>query len=76
MTKGRHIPSPTTSPNVKKLNLKADPILGAVDTMRRNLQALIEYNEFVATVRRESYLAHIAAGFTEEQALVLCKDIV
>lgn len=34
---------------------------------------LIEMNKLEATVKREKYLALVSSGFTEQQALELCK---
>ena len=50
-----------------------DALKGDIDSFRRKVPALIEYAALQAKVRRASYLAHLAEGFTEAQALELCK---
>lgn len=47
----------------------------AVETMRRNETALIEYHRILARVHREAYLAYLKAGFTESQAIELTKAL-
>ena len=47
---------------------------GALDGFRRKLPEMIEHAQLMAKVRRASYIAHVAEGFTEAQALELCKS--
>jgi hypothetical protein len=42
-------------------------------TLRRELPHITEYWSLMAEIRMTSYRAHLEAGFTPEQALVLCK---
>jgi len=44
-----------------------------VREMRENLPAHIEFEQLNARVTREKYLALVKNGFTETQALELCK---
>nr|WP_315467138.1 hypothetical protein [uncultured Undibacterium sp.] len=44
-----------------------------VREMRENLPAHIEFEQLSARVAREKYLALVKNGFTETQALELCK---
>lgn len=44
-----------------------------VREMRENLTAHIEYEQLSARVTREKYLSLVKNGFTETQALELCK---
>lgn len=53
-----------------------DEFKGALDAMVRNAPQLIAYNKVLAGIRRQSFLDHIKEGFTEEQALELCKKVV
>lgn len=41
--------------------------------MRENLPAFLEYEELQAKVKRKKYLSLVNEGFTEQQALELCK---
>lgn len=45
----------------------------AVKNMRENLISILEYNKLNAKVIRAKYLALLENGFTEEQAIQLCK---
>jgi hypothetical protein len=44
----------------------------AGENLRRHLDDLIENQRTIAKIRRAGYLAYIAEGFTEAQALDLC----
>lgn len=46
---------------------------GAVDSLSRNLPVMLEHVELQAKIRRASYLALLKEGFTEAQALELCR---
>ncbi len=48
---------------------------GAVEELKRNAGAMIEYVTLMASVRRQVFLAYTKQGFTEDQALELCKNI-
>ncbi len=47
----------------------------ALDAMKETLPLLREYEELRAQQRWNKYKALIAVGFTEEQALELCKSL-
>ena len=53
-----------------------DEISGALDSLKRNLDSVIELNAIKAQIRWANYKCLIDAGFSEEQALGLCKDII
>ena len=53
-----------------------DEFKGALEALTRNAPQLIAYHALLAKIRRKSYLAHIKEGFTEDQALELCKSVV
>ncbi len=50
-----------------------DGMAGAVEALRRNLPLMKEYHAMCAELYRTKYLALIEAGFTESQALELCR---
>ncbi len=63
---------------VTPINFDADSrdnLKGALEALKRNADTMIEYACVMATIRRRSYLAHVAEGFTEVQALELCKQL-
>lgn len=45
----------------------------AIERLRREIGDALEAAVLVAKIRRAHYLAYIAEGFTEAQALELCK---
>ena len=49
--------------------------LSAIRALKRDLPTIMEQVYVVAEIRRASYNAHIAQGFTPEQALELCKSM-
>jgi hypothetical protein len=51
---------------------RKNEIAAAGDSIRRNLEELIENQKTIAKLRRAAYLAYVAEGFTEVQALELC----
>jgi len=65
-----------THDNLRVLNTNPDHLLAAVEQLRRLLPLHIEMAQQVAATRYASYRAHVDAGFTEEQALELCRSLV
>jgi hypothetical protein len=61
-------------PKIVELVGDRDKFRGAIDAMRRDLSNHIEYAQLQAKLRRASYLAYVGEGFTEQQALELCKS--
>ncbi len=62
--------------NIKPVDFgKKDDIKGALESLKRNTKTMIEYAYLMANIRRQSYLALVDQGFTETQALELCKQI-
>lgn len=51
---------------------KRDDAQAAVAQLSRMMPALIEHAQMQAKIRRAAYLALVAEGFTEAQALDLC----
>jgi hypothetical protein len=45
----------------------------AVKSMRENMPAMMEHQELQAIIIRKKYIALVQSGFTEFQALELCK---
>ena len=51
-----------------------DELKASLEALKRNTEAMIEYACLMAKIRRKAYLAYVGEGFTEEQALELCKN--
>lgn len=51
-----------------------DAVKASVEESRRNLPAMLEHAKTMAQLRRAYYLAYVEEGFTEAQALELCKS--
>ncbi|MEO9297579.1 hypothetical protein [Devosia alba] len=64
----------TDGPRVVPMQPK-DDMKAASDMLRRMAPELMENAKTIARIRRASYLAHVAEGFTEAQALELCKSM-
>jgi hypothetical protein len=63
-----NVPNVTAVPNIEQDKLRA-----SVESVKRNIDILIEQQQLVAKVRFASFKAHIEAGFSPEQALQLCR---
>lgn len=59
----------TEIPNAEKDKMRAQ-----LEALRRNAEYLIEYQAIVASIRRKAFQAYVREGFTEQQALELCKS--
>lgn len=59
-------------PTVVTLEPKND-MQAASDALRRQLPILLDNLPMIAQLRRASYLAHVAVGFTPAEALELCR---
>lgn len=59
-------------PVLVPLPAQKNEVAAAGDHIRRHLDELIENQRVIAKIRRAAYLAYIAEGFTEAQALELC----
>jgi len=64
-----------TPPNLHVLQTAPDELLAAVAQIVKLLPVHIEIARQVAQTRRAVYLAHVEAGFSEEQALSLCRSL-
>lgn len=53
-----------------------DDLRAACEALKRSLPVYTEYMVEIAKIRRASYEAHLAEGFTESQALELCKSMM
>ncbi len=60
---------------IKAVDFEKDDVLAGLELLRRNIEVMIEYSQLKARIRRQSFLAYVKEGFTEEQALELCKEI-
>ena len=60
---------------IKAVSFEKDDMQGALEMLKRNLEVIAEYSQVKAEIRRKSFLAHVQQGFTEEQALELCKEL-
>ena len=61
--------------NIKAVDFEKDDTQAALEMLKRNLEVIGEYSKVKAKIRRQSFLAHVQQGFTEEQALELCKEL-
>lgn len=46
-----------------------------VEAMRRALRSMVAASKEIADMRKALFDAHVEAGFTKEQALILCRSI-
>lgn len=61
---------------IKELpQIEQDKFVAAVQAAVRQLPFLMQHMETVAKLRRKAYLSYIEEGFTEQQALELCKNL-
>lgn len=62
--------------DLKVLNIgDKDEMIASLEKLKRNLPNIIEAMQLSAKIRRSAYLAFVAEGFTEEQALELVKGM-
>jgi hypothetical protein len=55
--------------------VERDSLVASLEAYKRNLAIIAGYGKDIAAFRRQLYLAHVEAGFTDAQALELCKSI-
>ena len=61
--------------NLTEIKGKPDEMRAAVESFKRNLPSYVEMAAVMAEIRRAHYDAYVKQGFTENQALELCKKI-
>ena len=62
--------------NLIPINISSKSELkAALESLKRDIEVMEEYTILVARVRWASYKAHIEQGFSEEEALELCKSL-
>lgn len=67
-------PSAQPAPDFKLLTMPdTDKSMAAIEEMRRHMPAAIERVRLLAQIRRAQYLALVEQGFTEQQAIEICK---
>jgi len=59
--------------DIREIPTKPNEMLASVASLRRNLPAFLEHAAIVAAIKRSYYNALIKEGFSEQQALELCK---
>ena len=50
-------------------------MIAAFESLKRELPSILQQVAVIAEIRKASFDAHVKHGFTEEQALELCKSI-
>jgi|GEM_PF-2057140 len=64
-------------PNIIDLpNIERDQMKGSFEEMARTLHMLMEHAPSIANAKRAFFEAYLAQGFSEAQAVELCKNIV
>ncbi|XWN29702.1 MAG: hypothetical protein ROR55_19685 [Devosia sp.] len=53
-----------------------DELRAEIEELKRRLPILAEISKQIAAARKLSFDAHIEAGFSEDQALKLCENIL
>lgn len=61
--------------NIKSLPSVQDKMLGEFEKLKRNLAIVEQSAALLAATRKRIFDAHMAAGFTEEQALTIVKGM-
>lgn len=57
------------------IETKPNEVRAALEEMKRGMDDQIKIIKLLAELRRAKYQAHIDQGFSEDQALELCKTI-
>jgi len=65
-----------TPDNLRILHTEPDDLLAAIEQIRRMLPLYREMAPDIAQTRYANYRAYVEAGFTEDQALTLCRSLV
>lgn len=48
-------------------------MVSALEGLKRNISTIIEYQEILAKLKKAKFDSLVEAGFTEEQAIELCR---
>lgn len=62
--------------DIKQIPTAVDEIRASVESIRRALPVMVEASAEIANARWEMYCAYKKAGFSDQQALDLCKSMI
>lgn len=54
-------------------NVERDKLLASIEQMKRTMPLMLEYATLNAELKRHQFLEYVRVGFTEQQALELCR---
>lgn len=61
-------------PKLLSIPTKPDALAAGCELLKRDFDTLVSYHREIAKLRYQSFLAHKAAGFNDQQALELCRQ--
>ena len=63
-----------TNKKLTEIKTNKDDMVAALEKVKRELPVMIQMASITAQIRKAHFDAHVKIGFTEEQALELCKS--